>query len=216
MIALALTLWRIPAVRGVAASVAFLAAVVGWGVLRHHDGYSDGYREGKQATEAAWNADAALARTSAEKATMRADSTTSALRDSLDRSSIRIARLSEAAALARGQYREALLQYNLAKVHARDSLPATDVIAACDVLANRCAIAIATAQDERDALSEKLRLAEALAVEQTKTITTEPARWKPVVSDALAQQRQSFRAPSRTAWTVAGGIAGSLLTLLVR
>lgn len=216
MIGLALKLWQIKAVRGATLGVGVLVAVVAGGGLLHRDGYAKGRADQKVASETAWNADAALARAAALTATTHATAIIEALRDSLSESSRKIALLSETAALARGQYREALLQYNLAKAHARDSLPTTDIVAACDALANRCAIAIATAQDERDALTEKLRQAEALAAQQTRMIEDEPVRWKPVIADALSQQRAGFHAPSRTAWSVGGAVLGSLLTLLVR
>ena len=210
-------LWGLSWVRGSALAIGVVVVVMGWGALRHHDGYSEGYREAKRVTEAAWSADAALARASALKATMRADSATSALRDSLSVATTKVALFKESAALARGQYAEALRQYQLVKANARDtsSTAGTALPAACDALASSCSNALAAAQSETNALVEKLRVAEALSADHERTIASEHARWTPVIQDALAQQRQTFRAPSRLAWSVGGTVVGSLLTLLV-
>ena len=206
-------LWEIRGVRGAAYCVGMLVALVWHGSLRYHDGVSAGIREEK----AAWQAEATRARAIEAQARTRSDAVMFALRDSLRMKSQQIAQLSEASALARGKYSEALLQYQLAKLHARDTLtvPAADVPRACDAVVSACANALAVADSERVALVDKLRLAELTAQHQDSVITTEPARVSLTVRDALAEQRASQATPHRALYVVGGAVLGSLLTLVV-
>lgn len=202
-------LWGLSWVRGSALAIGVLVAVVSWGSLKRRDGYSDGYRDAKRITEAAWDADAALARVSAQKATMRADSLTSALRDSLQVQTALVSRLAEARARAQGQYAEALRAYETLKAASGDSIP-SDIRTVCDALASSCSTTLAAATAEKDALVMQLRTAEAMAVAQTDYATKESERWKPVIADALSEQRRGFHAPSRSRWFGAGFASGAM------
>jgi hypothetical protein len=200
-------LWGLSWVRGTALSIGILVAVISWGALKRRDGYSEGYREAKRITEAAWNADAALAREVAAGIKARTDSLTRALRDSLTKQTALVARLSEARARAQGQYAAALEAYQTLKAASGDSLP-PELVTACDAVASSCTNALAAAEREKDGLVMQLRTAEALAVAQTDYATKEPERWKPIIADALSEQRRSFQAPSRTRWFAMGAAAG--------
>lgn len=202
-------LWGLSWVRGAALSAGFLIAIVSWGALKRRDGYSEGYREAKKITEDARDADAKLARDAAQRVKAHADSLTAALRDTMQAQDALIAHLKEASARASGRYAEALRFYEEAKKLAGDSVPNDPVARACDAVATACTLALSAAQMEKDALVSRLRTAEAMAVAQTDYAAKETERWKPVIADALSEQRRSFHAPSRSKWFGAGMAIGA-------
>jgi hypothetical protein len=208
-------LWGLSWVRGTALSVGVLVAVVGNGWLQGRIKYREGRKDERTVMQAAWDADAALARASALKVKMHADSLTSALRDSITAQSKLVARLSEARARAQGQYAQALEAYNALKALSGDSVP-PEMVTACDAIAATCSNALAAAEHEKDGLVMQLRTAEALAVAQSDAMAREPERWKPVIADALSEQRRGFHAPSRTKWAAAGTVLGLAACLVPR
>ncbi len=202
-------MWSLTWLRWAVAGAGMLAVCAfGVQVLRN-ESYSDGFREGKKVTQAQWDADATLARTVAARITAHRDSLTAALRDTMQAQDALIAHLREASARASGRYAEALRFYEEAKALAGDSLPDDPVARACDAVATACTLALSAAQMEKDALVSRLRTAEAAAVAQTDYEAKEQQRWKPVILDALSEQRRSFHAPSRTQWFGAGMAIGA-------
>lgn len=210
MMAVALKLLRHKATWGVGVAIGVLFAVWGNGALKYREGNAAGVAQEK----AAWQSEVALARASALSSQVAADAAMSALRDSLREANRRIAQLSEARALAEGKYAQALRFYRQERALSADTT-ITLVRTACDELADSCELAMQAAAVERMALTDKLRLAEALSTTQDSTIRTEPVRVTSAIRDALATQRATQRQPSRTKWALVGAGVGALSTWLV-
>lgn len=208
MMTLAVKLLKHRATWGVMVSVGILLAVWGNGALR----YSAGRRSGMAEERAAWSSEVALARTSAIASQVAADAATSALRDSIRVRDSRIAKLTEAAAMAKGNYRAALVAYERQKAALfNDSIPPL-IVTACDELASSCATALAAEATVKDSLTAQLNAAIRLAGVQDSVIRTEPARTTLTVREMLAQQRAAFRGPSRVTWGAAGALIGVAAT----
>ncbi len=180
------------------------------GIAWHgHNKYAEGKHDGITQEKATWVSEVALARASATASQVAADAATSALRDSLGQARAATARAEERAAMQQGKYREALGWYLAAKNARVDSLPLTAEQLACDSLASSCANAIAASQEVRDSLTAQLRTAEALSRQQDSVIRMEPARTTLTVREAMAAQRDAFKAPSRSKWFAGGFAAGA-------
>jgi hypothetical protein len=210
--------WILPLLKhratwGVAVCLGLFASLAVHGRLK----YTEGVRDGTASERAAWSSEVALARNSAIASQVAADAATSALRDSVRLRDARIVQLTEAAAMARGNYRAALRAYEAAKKYASDSGHVSDspVTRACEEVASTCATALAAEGTVKDSLQVQLLTASRLVAVQDSVIRTEPARTTLTVREMLAQQRAAFRGPSRTKWGVTGAVLGAVGAWLV-
>jgi hypothetical protein len=216
MITLALRFLKTKAGIGLALSAGILLAVGSSYRLGVWRGVRDGIVKGTTTERAAWSAEVVLARNSALASQVAAKAATSALQDTVGTLRTRVAALSEAAAMARGNYRAALAAYERTKVTRVDSLPLVAEQVACDELARACAVAVATAQAERDTLFLTLAAAERRARVQDSVIATEPVRTTLSNQEAMAAQRDAFKSPSRVKWAAGGAGVGAAIALLLQ
>ena len=186
---------------GVAVALGGLIAIAAHGRLK----YAEGHRDGTVQAAALSQRDAMVAKAAADSAWSAMYQTALRSRDAQ--------RIAEKAA-ARARTRSAVAETRLANalaVFAGDS--GAQVIPVCAELADSCASAAALWTHERDTLTALIATQDATILRHTEMRMTEPARYAAALREALARQRETFRAPSRVTWATLGAIAGAVLTL---
>jgi hypothetical protein len=74
-------------------------------------------------------------------------------------------------------------------------------------MATACANAAALWSEERDTLTALVTAQDRALMTQGDLIAAEPARLSAALRDALAEQRRSFRGPSRLRWFLTGVVS---------
>jgi hypothetical protein len=198
--------WLLPILRhrvtwGVGIALGVLVAIGVHGRLQ----YASGHRDGTVAAQA-------LAQRDAMRAKAVADSAWSVLYASAIRArdAQRVAEKAAARSRARSAAAEARLEDALEAVRV-DTL---EMPSSCTALASSCANAAALWSEERDTLTALVTAQDRALMTQGDLIATEPARLAAALRDALAEQRRSFRGPSRVRWAAVGAAAGLLFQVL--
>jgi hypothetical protein len=130
------------------------------------------------------------------------------------------ARDAERAALAKVARAEARTRAAMGRLTNALTVFAIDTVAqmnpTCAELASSCANAASLWGHERDTLTALIAAQDTTILRQGEMLTQEPQRMQDALRVALAQQRQTFRAPSRATWAVFGAIAGAIVTVVAR
>jgi hypothetical protein len=188
-------------VRGVLLCLGVVVAIAAHGRVK----YADGYRTGSADAARAAAIDAATARAAFDSSWAVLYSQAAAARDAQ-----RTAEQAAARARTRSAVAEARLT-NALKVFAEN--PGAQITPVCAELADSCANAAALWTHERDTLTALIATQDATILRHTEMRMTEPARYAAALREALARQRETFRAPSRVTWATLGAMVGAVLTL---
>lgn len=190
---------------GVGIAVGFLVALAAHGRVKYAEGHRDGYAKSIMHAQA----DALTAKAVSDSAWAVLYAQAAAARDA------------ERAALARAARAEARTREATARLANSLAVFATDTVAqinpTCSELADACANAAALWGHERDTLTALVAAQDTTILRQGAFMNSEPQRMQDALRVALAQQRQTFRAPSRLGWFARGALAGAVAVLgLVR
>lgn len=195
-------------VRRVAVALGLCAVAVAAVLIQKWVSYREGFRDGTTQAQAAASKDAAIAKAAADSAWAVLFTQAAAARDAQ-----RVAEQSVARAQARSVAAEARLQDAITAVRV-DTL---EIPSSCTELASSCQNAAALWGHERDTLTALIAAQDRTLLRQGEIAAAEPARLAHAMRAALAEQRRTFRAPSRLTWSTIGALAGAVLTLgLVR
>jgi hypothetical protein len=207
VIALAARLLENKAARGVLLSVSILIAVGAAYRLGAWTGDRSGYSRGKTEATAAAQADALTAKAVSDSAWAVLYAQAAQARDAERAALARVARAEARTRIATARLDDALSAYRV------DTISHTP---ACSELADSCANAASLWGHERDTLTALIAAQDTTILRQSDMLTHEPQRMQDALRVALAQQRQTFRAPSRATWAFLGAIAGAIATVVAR
>jgi hypothetical protein len=171
--------------------------------------YAEGHRAGvAKATQAA-QSDALTAKAVSDSAWAVLYAQAAAARDAERAALAKVARAEARTRAAMGRLTNALTVFAIDTV--------AQMNPTCAELASSCANAAALWGHERDTLSALIAAQDTTILRQGATMADEPQRMADALRVALAQQRQTFRAPSRVTWGTIGAVLGAVVTLgLVR
>ena len=197
--------WLLPLLRhritwGVGIALGGLVAIAAHGRLK----YAEGFRDGSAQAAAAAQIDAAAARAVSDSVWSVLHAATIRSRDAQ--------RIAEKAA-ARAETRTRVAMARLSDALAAYRADTVVQSATCDALASSCANAAALWTHERDTLTVLIAVQDTVVIRQSEMIANEPQRLADAMRVALAEQRRTFRGPSRVTWSTLGAIAGAVLTL---
>jgi hypothetical protein len=170
--------------------------------------YRKGHRDGvAKATQAA-QADALTAKAVSDSAWAVLFAQAASARDAERAALAKVARAEARTRAATARVDDALAAYRV------DTVSHTP---ACSEMADACAVATARWAQERDTLAQLIAAQDTVVLRQSELLAEEPIRLQSAVRVALAQQRSTFRGPSRVTWASVGALLGTIVTLgLVR
>jgi hypothetical protein len=183
---------------GVGIALGVFVALASHGRLKYTEGHRDGVAKATQAAQA----DALTAKAVSDSAWAVLYAQAAAARDA------------ERAALARVARAEARTRAATARVANALTVFAADTVAqmvpACAELAESCANAAALWGHERDTLSALIAAQGRALLIAGDLQATEPQRMADALRVALAEQRRTFRRPSRVRWLLSGVALGAV------
>jgi hypothetical protein len=189
---------------GVGIAMGVLVALAAHGRLRYAEGHRDGFAKATQAAQA----DALTAKAVSDSAWAVLYAQAAQARDA------------ERAALAKVARAEARSREAGARVANALVLFAADTVAqmnpTCSELADACRNAAALWGQERDTLTALVATQDTTILRQGQFMNSEPQRMQDALRVALAQQRQTFRAPSRVTWGTLGAVLGAVVVWVAR
>lgn len=188
---------------GVGICLGVFVAIAAHGRLKYAEGHRDGTAKATQAAQA----DALTAKAISDRQWAAMMKTAMAARDA-QRDAERAAVRAELRTRAETQRLQAALS-----AYRADTVSHTP---ACGELADSCANAAALWGHERDTLTALIAAQDTAILRQGQFMNSEPQRMADALRVALAQQRQTFRAPSRVTWGTVGAILGAVVVWVAR
>lgn len=201
--------WLLPFLRhritwGVGIAAGVLIAIAAHGKNKYTEGHRDGVAKATQAAQS----DALTAKAVSDSAWAVLYAQAAQARDA------------ERAALAKVARAEARTRAATARLDDALTVFATDTVAqmvpACSELADACRNAAALWGHERDTLTALIAAQDSVVIRQGQIMDKEPQRMADALRVALAQQRSTFRAPSRVTWGTLGAVLGAVVVWVAR